>query len=142
MINWLLGITNTKDLVSPWCHIPLSSDLYKPVEAPTKKENRNHGKKLMSTKLIITKLIIITLASKVMQFQPSNLLVSSVHSIILWMHTDDAMKQLKCMSVSFECYKLIAVIAVICVFFSCCPHSKPLKNSKSSWEGNKPMTLK
>jgi len=57
---------------------------------------------------------IITLDSKVLQFQPSNLLMSSAYSIILRIQTDYAIKPLKCMFVSFECYKLlIAVIAVI-----------------------------
>ena len=43
------------------------------------------------------------MASKVMQFQPRNLLLSSACSVILWMHTDDALKPFECMSVSFQC---------------------------------------
>ena len=35
-------------------------------------------------------------ASKVVQFQPSNLIMSSACSIILWTHPDDAVKPLKC----------------------------------------------
>ena len=37
-----------------------------------------------------------------MKFHPSNLLTSSACCIILWMHTNDAMKPLKCMSVSLK----------------------------------------
>ena len=42
------------------------------------------------------------LASKMTQFQSRNLSTSSARSIILWMHADDAMKALKCMSVGFQ----------------------------------------
>ena len=40
------------------------------------------------------------IASKVTQFQSINLVTSSARSIILWMH--DAMKPLKCLSVSLQ----------------------------------------
>ena len=46
---------------------------------------------------------IIRQPAKLCNFNQTNyLLMSLVCSIILWMHTDDAMKPLKCMSVSFQ----------------------------------------
>ena len=42
------------------------------------------------------------IASKVKQFHPRNVLTSSVCFIILWVHDDDEMKPLKCLSVSFQ----------------------------------------
>ena len=52
----------------------------------------------------LAKYLLWHISSKVTHnfFQWSNLLTSSAGSIILWMHDDDAMKVLKCMSVSFQ----------------------------------------
>ena len=55
--------------------------------------------------------------SKVTQFKPSKLLVSTACSIILWMHAFDAMKPLKCNSVSsqwlwrnYKCDKIMSML--------------------------------
>ena len=42
------------------------------------------------------------IASKVTQFQSRNLFTSSARFMILWMHAEDAMKPLKCMTVTFQ----------------------------------------
>ena len=46
--------------------------------------------------------VYYNIASKLTQFQPSNLLLSSASSIILWKETDDAMKPMKYISSSFQ----------------------------------------
>ena len=56
----------------------------------------------LTTTLNADTIIIHNIASKVMQLWPSNFLTSSACSIILWMHTDDTMKPLKCMSETFQ----------------------------------------
>jgi len=60
------------------------------------------GSQHLMTTLNADTIIIYNIASKVMQFWPSNFLTSSACSIILWMNTDDTMKPLKCMSVTFQ----------------------------------------